>query len=64
MAMLIKQSGWGGEIVFVIVERTVTYIVSNTAQVDFVKVGDKLYGSHTVLVGRHQFPKMYPELTL
>ncbi len=61
---LIKQTGWGGEIVFVTKNDTIVHIVSSTSKVDFIRVGDSLYGSHTVLSNRREFKRDYPEYLL
>lgn len=61
---LIKQTGWGGHIIFVEENRKVKFIVENTAKVNFLKVGEGVYGSYTILTDGRSFKKEHPELTL
>ena len=62
---LTDQSGWGWIIVFVEYKGIVTTIIKNTAYVDFVKVGDKVFGHNfTVLTDARSFIKKHPELVL
>lgn len=61
---MLKQTGWGGAITFVTDDNVVKFIVSNTATVDFVKVGDTVSGSFTVLANQRTFRRKYPEYYL
>lgn len=61
---LIKQTGWSGHIIFVEERGKVKFIVENTADVDFIKVGDDIYGSYTVITDSYSFRREHPELCL